>query len=84
MNKVYGVFHIYDTDSGFGDAIGQKDLICIFDSVEKAEEFKKKYEQPHIYCLYADLECGELVVEELPTTYNTDDFWWWYDGDAEE
>ena len=29
MNKVYGVFHLYDEDGGFGDAIRQKDLICI-------------------------------------------------------
>ena len=42
MNKVYGVFHLYDEDGGFGDAIRQKDLICIFDSEEKANAFKEK------------------------------------------
>lgn len=30
MNKMYGVFHCWDDDGGFGDAIRQKDLICIF------------------------------------------------------
>ena len=25
MNKVYGVFHLYDGDSGFGDTIRQKE-----------------------------------------------------------
>ena len=24
MNKVYGVFHLYDEDGGFGDAIRQR------------------------------------------------------------
>lgn len=75
--RIFGVFHKYDTDGGFGDAIPQKDLICIFDSLEKAEEFKKKYEDPHVYDHpYADLECGELVIEELPTTYDESTFWW--------
>lgn len=74
---VFGVFHKYDTDGGFGDAISQKDLICIFDSLEKAEEFKKKFENPHVYaCPYADLECGELIIEELPTSYDESKFWW--------
>ena len=38
MNKVYGVFHLYDRDSGFGDTIRQKEFICIFDSEEKAKQ----------------------------------------------
>lgn len=91
--RIFGVFHKYDTDGGFGDAISQKDLICIFDSLEKAEEFKKKYEDPHIFeSPYDDLECGELVIEELPTTYDESKFWWIgcdqtyddYDGDEGE
>lgn len=82
--RIFGVFHKYDTDGGFGDAITQKDLICIFDSLEKAEEFKKKYENPHVYdSPYADLECGELVIEELPTTYDESRFWWIGCGDYE-
>lgn len=39
MNKVYGVFHLYDEDGGFGDAIRQKELICIFDSEKKSKCF---------------------------------------------
>lgn len=74
---IFGVFHKYDTDGGFGDAIPQKELICIFETLEKAEEFKKKYEDPHVYDRpYAELECGELVIEELPTTYDESTFWW--------
>ena len=53
---MFGVFHEYDTDGGFGDAISQKDLICIFETLEKAEEFKKKYENPHVFwgCYFSE------------------------------
>ena len=85
MNKVYGVFHLYDEDGGFGDAIRQKELICIFDSEEKANAFKEKYQNPHEYSKpYDMLYCGELRVEELPTTYNEQDFWWRDNEDTEE
>ena len=78
MDKMYGVFHIYDEDGGFGDAIRQEQLICIFDSEEKAIAFKEKYENPHDYAMpYDFLYCGELEVRELPTTYDEKDFWWW-------
>ena len=77
MNKVYGVFHCWDDDGGFGDAIRIRDLICIFNSKKKAEAFKEKYQNPHEYSEpYDVLYCGDLQIEELPTTYNTDDFWW--------
>lgn len=85
MNKVYGVFHCWDEDGGFGDAICKKDLICIFDSEEKANAFKEKYDNPHDYAMpYDILYCGELQVEELPTTYNEKDFWWWINETEEE
>ena len=77
MIKVFGVFHKFDVDGGFGDAITEEELICTFDTLEKAEEFKKKYEDPHIYeCPYDDLECGELIVRELPSSYDESGFWW--------
>ena len=75
---MYGVFHHFDTDGGFGDAIRQEELICVFEDLEMAEAFKKKYERPHIYeTPYDDLECGELIIKELPTTYDESKFWWW-------
>lgn len=75
MNKIFGVFHKYDCPGAL-KAIPQKEIICIFDSLEKAEEFKKKYEDPHIYCVYAETMCGELVIEEIPTSYDESKFWW--------
>ena len=87
MSK-FGVFHIFDVDGGFGDAIGQKELICVFDTVEEAWDFIKKYEKPHVYdCPYQCLECGQLELRELPTTYNEKDFWWLseeYEEDEED
>ena len=75
--KTFGVFHIFDVDGGFGDAIPQEELICTFNSVEEAWDFIKKYEKPHVYdCPYQCLECGQLELRELPTTYNEKDFWW--------
>lgn len=75
--KTFGVFHKFDVDGGFGDAIPQEELICTFNSVEEAWDFIKKYEKPHVYdCPYQCLECGQLELRELPTTYNEKDFWW--------
>jgi hypothetical protein len=75
--KTFGVFHIFDVDGGFGDAIPKKELICTFNSEEKAKDFIKKYENPHVYDIpYQALECGKLELRELPTTYNEKDFWW--------
>lgn len=75
--KTFGVFHIFDVDGGFGDAIPQEELICTFNSEEEAKDFIKKFEKPHVYdCPYQCLECGQLELRELPTTYNEKDFWW--------
>lgn len=74
-NKIFGVFHKYDIPGAL-KAIPQKELICIFETLEKAEEFKKKYEDPHVYCIQAETMCGELVIEEIPTSYDESKFWW--------
>ena len=75
--KIFGVFHIFDVDGDFGDAISQEELICTFNSEEEAKDFIKKYEKPHVYDIpFHALECGKLKLRELPTTYNEKDFWW--------
>lgn len=84
MSK-FGVFHIFDVDGGFGDAIGQQELICIFDTEEQANEFKTKFEKPHVYDRpYQCLECGKLEVKELPTSYNEKDFWWLHEDEDDD
>ena len=85
MSK-FAVFHIFDVDGGFGDAIAQKEIICVFDTEEQANAFKAKYEKPHVYdpAHIKRLECGKLEVREFPTTYNEKDFWWLHDSEEEE
>ena len=74
---MFGVFHKYDVDGGFGDAIEESDLICVFKTVEEANDFVEKYEKPHVYDVpYCELYCGVLEVQELPTTYDEANFWW--------
>lgn len=84
MSK-FAVFHIFDVDGGFGDAIAQKEIICIFDTEEEANNFKTKYEKPHVYdCPYQTLECGRLEVMELPTSYDEKSFWWLHEEEEED
>lgn len=74
---MFGVFHKYDVDGGFGDAVSERDLICVFKTAEEANDFVEKYEKPHVYDVpYCELYCGTLEVQELPTTYNEENFWW--------
>lgn len=76
--KVYIVKHVYDEDGGFGDAIGVENVLCGFMSEAEAESFVSKYAKPHIYDRpYADLWCGELVVEELNMIPPSVDEMWW-------
>ena len=76
-NAIFGVFHIYDVDGGFGDAVETKELICVSMSKEEATEVVKNFSNEHIYRVpYEELKCGRLVVEELPTTVDRNRMWW--------
>ena len=62
---IYNVYHEYDTDGGFGDAIPESDLVASFAREEDAKAFVEKYSNPHVYDRpYAELWCGKLVVSE--------------------
>ena len=75
MSKVYAVYHCYEEEFFDGEmSVEKEDLICCFDSREKAEEFKKKYECPHLTHKFCGV--GNLEIREFPTTYNEKDFWW--------
>ena len=76
-NSIFGVFHVYDVDGGFGDAIRTQRLICVCISKEEATEVARNFSSEHVYLVpYAELECGKLVVEELPTTVDRSQMWW--------
>ena len=67
MMTLYGIYHCWDTDGGYGDAIGQEQLIAITDSEDVASEYVKKWSKEHLYDTpYAELSCGILRYEELP------------------
>jgi hypothetical protein len=76
--EVYIVKHVYEVDGGFGDAVGVEDVLCGFASKAEAETFVSKYANPHIYDRpYANLTCGELVVEKLTMIPPSVDKMWW-------
>ena len=75
---VYIVKHVYDEDGGFGDAVSVEEVLCGFVNKAEAEAFVSTYEKPHVYDQpYADLMCGELVVEKLPMIPPSVDEMWW-------
>ena len=76
--EVYIVKHEYEVDGGFGDAVGVSDVLCGFASKAEAEAFVRAYENPHVYDRpYAELTCGDLVIEELTMTPPSVDKMWW-------
>lgn len=89
MNKtVYAVFHIYDVDGGFGDAINQEDFVFATEDKEAAEGYVEKHSNPHVYSVpYDSLMCGELVIREIKTItpdlsvppWKYIDYWPWED-----
>ena len=46
MDKVYAVYHWWE-ETYYNATQWKKELICVFDSLEKAEEFKEKYGLPY-------------------------------------
>lgn len=86
--KIYNVYHEYDTDGGFGDAIPQSDLVASFEREDDAKAFVEKYSKPYVYSKpYNELWCHELIISEMeiitheqfdinktPNDYNTT--WW--------
>lgn len=67
---LYGIFHLYSVDGGFGDAVPKEDLLFVTDSEETAREYIKKWSHPYIYDTpYAELSCGELEYREIEQLY---------------
>lgn len=74
MNKVYAVYHWWE-ETYYNATQWKKELICVFDSLEKAEEFKEKYGLPYDNTPWA-LQEGQIEIKELPTTYDETKFKW--------
>lgn len=74
MDKVYAVYHWWE-ETYYNATQWKKELICVFDSLEKAEEFKEKYGLPYDNTPWA-LQEGQIEIKELPTTYDETKFKW--------
>lgn len=67
---LYGVYHEYSVDGGFGDAIYETALVGLCYDKSLAEKWAKVHDINCVYDRpYSDLECGSLAVcslEEIP------------------
>jgi len=73
--KLYLIKHLYDTDGGFGDSISNEKTVCVTLNKTEAEEFVKKYSNPHIYDEpYDSLWCGELSITEIELVDNLSEY----------
>lgn len=74
MNKFYyAVYHCWEKDY-YNAQEWVKDLLCVFDSLEKAKEFQKRYENPTDD--HGWYHKGIIAIEKLPATYDETKFWW--------
>lgn len=63
--KVYNVYHVYDVDGGFGDAVETDVLIATFENEDDAKAFVEKYSKPEVYDRpYSELWHHKLVISE--------------------
>lgn len=66
MTHLYGIYHEYEEDGGFGDAVHQSDLVAICESEELAHEYVKKHSHTVVYWEpYDSLTCGTLEVVDF-------------------
>lgn len=74
------VYHNYDVDGGFGDAIRKQRLIGILDAdtVEEAQDWAKEHTHDHIYDIpYDALHEGVISVELMDVpNYTLNDCPW--------
>ncbi len=63
---IYQIFHCYDVDGGFGDAVSEEDIIGATLDENEANEYVKKWSKPEIYDKpYASLYRHELIVRPI-------------------
>ena len=66
MGKIYGVFHGYDVDGGFGDAVYCEDPVFFTTSESEAEAWAEKWSTGEVYDKpYAELTKNNFEVREF-------------------
>ena len=65
--KLWNIYHGYDVDGGFGDAIPTCELVGTAKATEdEINRFVQKWDQPEVYDHpYADLCCHHVYAEEV-------------------
>lgn len=64
-NKIFIVYHIFDTEGEFGDAEYTEEVVGIFENETDATEWVGKHYNPHNYTKSYDyLSCGDFRIEE--------------------
>jgi hypothetical protein len=74
-NKVYAVYHCREVDY-YNATQWKEELICVFDTLEKAKAFKAKYEIKYDPNKVVWYKKGVISIVEMPTTYDETKFWW--------
>ena len=82
QKHMYAVYHMYDTDGGFGDAIPQENMVgIVMATEEEINAFVEKWDKPEVYDRpYADLYHHIVRAEKIDITtleelrpYSTDE-----------
>lgn len=64
--KIYNVYHAYDVDGGFGDAVYEQELVATFENEADAKAFVEKYSDPYVYDNpYDELYCNQFTIEAV-------------------
>ena len=51
MEDLYAVYHVYDVDGGFGDAVPTETCLGIIEGEEEAKAYVAKYSKPKVYAV---------------------------------
>lgn len=71
--KIYSVYHCYDVDGEFGDAVPKEKLVAIFENKADAKAFVKKYHNPYVYYKpYDELYCNAYCIRETEIVAHKD------------
>lgn len=70
---LYSVYHCYDVDGEFGDAIPEERLMAIFENEADAKAFVEKYHTPYVYKKpHAELYCNAYEIRETEIVSHKD------------
>lgn len=67
MSHLYSIFHAYDLDGGFGDAVPTEDLVGVVEATEEEiTKFLEVWDKPRIYDRpYSDLREHNVYAKKV-------------------